>query len=239
MHRFFPGSTLTKTWLIACLFSFLPVAGLLAQDAIVRSPEELKELFGFCDKPQLIKRLKISPETADKIGEVDYWGLQQKLGVAANTNATYATPNEVQADMVKKYKAFLSADQLRDLLAFQKSQEGSPEPCPVTVLKFNHAFDTLTPARALILYKTPYRKMLIDKIGINGRQADGVFEVEVWKQKEALTINAIPSSNFDRIRKTVAMYNERDRRYKVIGLTEEQVPAAIQFFEEHTLGPKN
>lgn len=205
---------------------------------ITRTPEETRELFGYCDKPELIKRLKISAETADRIAEVDFWGMQQKLSVAANTNAAYATANEVQADMNKKYKAFLSADQVRDLLAYKKQQEESPEACPVTVLKFNHFFDTIPTPRALLLYKTPFRKQLIEKAGINGRQADGVFEVEVWKQKEAANISAIPESNFDRIRKTVAMYRERERRYRVIGLSDEQIAAAIQFFEEHTIAPK-
>ena len=204
-----------------------------------RTPEELKELFGYCDKPELVKRLKISADIADKIGEIDYWGLQQKLSVAANTNAAYATPNEVQEDMVKKYRGLhLSPDQVRDLVDYEKKKETSPEPCPVIVLHYSHIFDTLPQPRALLLYKTRYRKQLIDKLGINGRQADMLLETEVWKQRESLALSAIPDSDFSRIRKTVAMYEDRDKRLKAIGLTDDQAAAAILFFNENGLAPK-
>jgi hypothetical protein len=217
-----------------------PAGRLLAQDtAITRTPEELKELFGYCEKPELVKRLKLSPETADKIGEVDYWVMVQKLSVAANTNDAYATPKEVDEEAIKKYKALhLSADQVKELLDFKLSRASKPEPCAVIALHYHHLFDTLSVPRALQLYKTPYRKMLIDKLGINGRQADMLFEVEVWKQKESLSIAAIPMADFNRIRRTVAMYGEREKRNRAVGLTDEQIESAVQFFNQHTLEPK-
>ncbi len=198
------------------------------------TPEEIKELFGYCEKPELIKQLKISPETADKIGELHYWALVQKQAVEANTNVAYATPNEVETDLVKKYKTLkLSGDQLKTLLDYRKAQPDGISSCAVTTLTALKQFDTLPLPRALQLYKTKYRKMLIEKLGINGKQADQVFETEVWKQKEALAVDAIPASDFNRIRKTVALYKQRDHRYKVIGLTDEQMDAAVQFFTEH------
>ncbi len=208
-----------------------------AQDTgIKRSPEELKELFGFCDKPVLIKLLKVSPEMADKIGEIDYWARLEIAKVTANTNERYATPNEVLEDVVKKYKDIrLGSDEIRTLLDYKKAQESNPEPCPVIVLHTVPIFDTLPTASALLRYKKPYRKMLIDKLVINGRQADMLFDIEVWKQKESLNIAKIPESDFDRVRKTVAMYAERDRRCRSIGMSEEQITMFIQFFTEHRL----
>jgi hypothetical protein len=68
--------------------------------------------------------------------------------------------------------------------------------------------------------------------------ADMLFEAEVWKQKEALAINAIPVTDFNRVRKTVAFYQERDRRYLATGILPDQLPTMIQFFEEHQLYKK-
>lgn len=211
-----------------------------AQNAgIQRSPEELKELFGFCDKPVLIKLLKISPDMADKIGEIEYWARLEMAKVAANTNDRYATPNEVKEDAVKKYKAIrLGNDEIKTLLDYQEAQQTKPEPCAVITLHTNPVFDTLPTATALLLYKKPYRKMLIDKIVINGRQADMIFDIEVWKQKESVILSKIPETDFNRVRKTVAMYSERDRRYRSIGMSEEQIAQIVQFFSEHQLEPK-
>lgn len=198
------------------------------------TPEEIKELFGYCERPELIRQLKISPEMADRIGEMHYWALLQKLAVEANTNVAYATPNEVETDLFKKYKTLgLSGDQLKTLLEYRKARPDGIASCPVIILTALKPFDTIPQPRALQLYKTKYRKLLIEKLGINGKQADQVFETEVWKQKEALTIDAIPATDFNRIRKTVALYKQRDHRYKVIGLTDEQIEAAVQFFAEH------
>ncbi len=212
---------------------------LLAQDiAPSRSPEELKELFGFCDKTDLVSKFKLSPEQADKVGEIDYWARLQQKSIDANTNEVYATAGELQQEVVKKYKAFLSPDQVKSVSDYNKAKANNPEPCEIIVLHFNRMFDTLTPQRALLLYKTPWRKQLIDKLGINGRQADMLFETEVWKQKESLTISAIPETDFNRIRRTVSMNKERDNKYRAIGLTEDQMATTIQFFKEHQLGAK-
>jgi hypothetical protein len=212
---------------------------LWAQDAgVSRSPEELKELFGFCEKADLVKKLKFTPEQADKVGEVDYWARQQQKSIDANTNEVFATTGELQQEVNKKYKAFLSGDQLKALSDFKSARAAKPEPCASITLEYNPVFDTLSPQRALLLYKTPYRKLLIDKLSINGRQADMLFETEVWKQKEALTISAIPVADFNRIRRTVAMHKQRESRYKAIGLPDEQIDTAIQFFKEHQIYSK-
>ena len=203
------------------------------------TPEEQKELFGYCEKPELIKQLKISPETADKIGEIDHWALLQKISVEANTNEAYATPNEVEEEVIKKYKALrLSADQLKTLTDRRQNNLATPKPCAVTTLTLNHQFDTMPAPRALQLYKTQYRKTLIDKIGINGRQADMLLETEVWKQKESLAIGAMHENDFNRVRKTVAMYGQRDKRLRDAGMTDEQLPLINEFFQNNSVGKK-
>lgn len=204
----------------------------IAQEATIkRTSEELKELFGYCEKADLVKQLKFSPDMADKIGEVDYWARLQQISIDANTNETYATRGELQQDVVKRYRALrMSESELKALLDFKKAREGQAQPCAAIALSYNPSFDTLAVPRALQLYKAKYRKQLIDQLGINGRQADMLMEAEVWKQKECLSINAIPLADFNRIRKTVAMYAEREKKYVAIGLNPEQIEKAVQFF---------
>lgn len=220
--------------LFVMIISFPGASNLLAQDAApVRTPEELKELFGYCEKTDLIKQLKFSPEMADKVGEIDYWSRLQQVSLDANTNTVFATAGELREEVNKKYKAIrLSDEQFKALIDFKRARLSNPNPCAVIELNTLHIFDTLPVPRALLMYKSKYRKMLIDKLGINGRQADMIFETEVWKQKESLNTAAIPVADFNRIRKTVAMYAEREKRYRALSLSEEQVDAVIQFFTQ-------
>ncbi|MEO8171673.1 MAG: hypothetical protein ABI581_01270 [Sediminibacterium sp.] len=224
--------TIIPALFLICLFA----KNLAAQDAVKRTPEELRELFSFCDKPELIKQFKISAETADKIAEVDLWARQQQITIDANTNERFATAGELQQEVTKKYKAFLSPDLAKAIADYKRSTS-----CPATELIVNHAYDTLTGPRAQQLFKTPWRKLLIEKLGEtgNGRQADMLFETEVWKQKEALDIATIPETDFNRIRRTVAMYKQRESRYRAIGMNDAQIETVIQFFREHQLYPVN
>ena len=208
-----------------------------AQDSAPKwTPEELKELFGYCDKPELISKYKFATDITDKIAEIDYWARQQQKTITANTNEVYATNGELEKEVIKKYKALkVSDEQFKALMELRQLRENKTASCPVTILSENHKFDTLTAIKALQLYKTQFRKPLLDKLGINGRQADMLFEIEIWKQKEAITVAAISVTDFSRIRKTVAMYAERERRFRVVGLTDEQRENAILYFDQHQL----
>ena len=37
------------------------------------SAEEQRELYGYCQKPGLMQQFNVSAETADKIGNIQYW----------------------------------------------------------------------------------------------------------------------------------------------------------------------
>ena len=222
---------------LGCMLFICSTSYLQAQDVTPKwTPEEEKELFGYCDKPDLIKQLKFSPEMADKVGEIDFWARVQQISITANTNEVYATFGELDKEVIKRYKAIkLSDDQLKGLLDFNKDRIKNSKSCAIITLTPNHIFDTLTQPKAIQLYKTKIRKPLIDKTAINGRQADMLFEIELWKQREALTIALLPHSDFNRIRKTVAMYEERARRFRVVGLAGDQLEMAVEFFEQHPL----
>ncbi len=225
-----------KAFLASILFLTIWVNGALAQN---RTPEEQRELFGYCDKQAIMKQFGISEDIANKIGDIDLWATKELISIENNTNEVYATKGELNAEVIKRYKALkLSDQQLKSLAEFKKNRDEHPTPCEAITLSYNKAYDTLSLARALQLMKTKYRKSLIDKLGINGRQADMIFETEFYKQKEALSISAMPETDFNRIRKTVAMYQVRENRHKASGLTDDQLTLAIAFFKENQLYPE-
>jgi hypothetical protein len=200
------------------------------------NPGELRELFNYCEKPDLMKQLNLSEQEADKVGDIDYWGRLQYLKIDANTNDTFATKNEVQEEMIKRYKNIhLSNDQVKALLSFKENRETHPASCPLIVLNYNKTFQPLTPQQATLQLQTKYRKQLVDKLGINGRQANMLCEAEVWRQKEAISIATIPENNFERVRKTVTLNEEAGKRFKALGLSDDQVNTALQFFTENSL----
>ena len=196
------------------------------------TPEEQKELFGYCEKRVLMNEFQIPEEKADKIGQLNYWATLQKIKVTENTNDTFATANEVEAELMKKYKSLsLSNDQLKNLIDRRKSNANA-ETCPLVSLSFNPIYDTAQKAQLLLNFKAKYRKDLITKVGVNGRQADQLLDAEVWKQKEACTISKIPATDFNRIRKTVEMYNMLERKYKLVDMTDAQKAGAIEFLKQ-------
>jgi hypothetical protein len=199
------------------------------------SAEEQRELYGYCQKPGLMQQFNVSAETADKIGNIQYWASIQKLKIEANTNDTFATASEVDAAALKKLSSLsLSSSLLKELANQLKLGEYS-KGCALTTLFVNHAYDTLTKEQFVLAYKKKFRKPIMDQLVVNGRQADMLIEAEAWKQKESLIISAIPENDFNRIRKTVIMNNELERKYKMIDLTDQQKNNAILFFSKNLL----
>jgi len=199
------------------------------------SAEEQRELYGYCQKPGLMQQFNVSAETADKIGNIQYWASIQKLKIEANTNDTFATASEVDADALKKLSSLsLSSSLLKELANQLKLGEYS-KGCALTTLFVNHAYDTLTKEQFVLAYKKKFRKPIMDQLVVNGRQADMLIEAEAWKQKESLIISAIPENDFNRIRKTVIMNNELERKYKQVDLTDQQKNNAILFFSKNLL----
>jgi hypothetical protein len=218
---------------ISC-FLFIGIQqSVIAQDNTIHwTPEEQKELFGYCEKNVLINDLNIPEEKADKIGQINYWATLQKIKIQENTNDTFATANEVEAELMKKYKALsISNDQLKSLMDRRKTNS-STEACPLATLSFNPQYDTAQKAQMILNFKAKYRKDLIAKAAVNGRQADQLIDAEVWKQKEACSISKIPVTDFNRIRKTVEMYHMLERKYKLVDMTDQQKSAALAFFKQ-------
>lgn len=194
------------------------------------SPEQQAELFGYCEKPFLIKQLKISEANADKIGQINNWARLTKIKIQANASDTFATDGEVEEAVIKKYKALgLSGDQFKTLT--DRRKQSLSEPCALITVTANKTYDTIAKPQLQLLFRNKFRRTLMDKLEVNGKQADMLIEAEVWKQKEALEIVKIPETNFERIRKAVAMYNDLERKYGFIGITEQQKEGAKAIFK--------
>ncbi len=197
--------------------------------------EEQRELFGYCQKPALMQQFNISAETADKIGNIQYWASIQKLKIETNTNDTFATASEIDEAALKKLGGLSLSGGLIKELGNQLKANSYAKGCLITTLNVNHAYDTLTKEQFVIAYKKKFRKLIMDKLVVNGRQADMLIEAEAWKLKESITVAAIPEKDFNRVRKTVIMNNELDRKYKQIDLTDQQKNGALAFFEKNQL----
>lgn len=231
-------STLSFLTLLFLIFS---VNQIQAQDAKPKwTPEELRELFNYCQKPELMKKLGVGDDIADKIGDIEYWTLLQYNKVDNNTNDTFATKGEIQEEAVKRYKssARLSADQVKIVLDYQEPFSSNPASCAITTLHYVPLTEGMTTPQIVLQYQAKFRKMLVDQLGINGRQANLLCELEVGKQKEAKDIAAIPVSDINRIRKTVALNQDMEKRYRGLGLDDGQIEKALRFFLENSLSPK-
>lgn len=217
-----------KIWICLISYFFMNQIAVFAQNW---SPEEQLELFGYCEKGFLMKELGVSEETANKIGQINYWAILQKLKIEANTNDTFATVNEVNQEVLKKYKTLsISGDKAKSIL-----NRAYASGCAITQLNPIKAYDTLSKTQLVTNYKIKYRKKLIDQLGINGRQADMIIDAEAWKQKESLAIAQISTNDFNRIRKTVILNNEYAKRISMADISETQKEQAIQFFIQNQL----
>ncbi len=207
---------------------------LAAQDKVtVWTPEEQRELFNYCEKQALIDQQHVASDKVDAIGQIQYWAILQKQKIQDNTNDTFSTAKEVDESVIKKYKALgLSGDQMKYLSDKLITGE-SYVPCALIMLIYNPAYDTMGKPQMIQLFKTKFRKQLVDKIPVNGRQADQLIDAEVWLQKEAQIISMIPKSDFNRIRKTVEMNRMMERKYKLMDLTDQQKDASIAFFRQN------
>lgn len=195
------------------------------------TPEQQVELFGYCEKPALIKQLKISEAIADRIGQIHHWARLTKIKIEANASDTFATAGEVEEEVVKKYKALsLSGDQVKALV--ERRRKSLTQPCEVITLVVNRNYDTIAKPQLQLQFRNKFRRTLMDKLEVNGKQADMLIEAEVWKQKEALEIAKIPETDFERIRKTVGLYKELERKYGFIGITEQQKEGAKSIFKQ-------
>jgi hypothetical protein len=193
--------------------------------------EQQVELFGYCEKPALIKQLKISEAIADRIGQIHHWARLTKIKIEANASDTFATAGEVEEEVVKKYKALsLSGDQVKALV--ERRKKSLSEPCEVITLVVNRNYDTIAKPQLQLQFRNKFRRTLMDKLEVNGKQADMLIEAEVWKQKEALEIAKIPETDFERIRKTVGLYKELERKYGFIGITDQQKDGAKAIFKQ-------
>ncbi len=220
--------------LICCIIvNSIPYHIIAQEKNTIWTAEEQRELFNYCEKQALIEQQHVALDKVDAIGQIQYWAILQKQKIQDNTNDTFSTAREVDESVIKKYKALgLSSDQLK-YLSNKLTTGEAYAPCALITLNFNPAYDTIGKLQMLQFFKTKYRKLLVDKIPLNGRQADQLIDAEVWRQKESQTISKISTSDFNRIRKTVEMNRMMERKYKLMDITDQQKEASIAFFKQN------
>ena len=62
-----------------------------------------------------------------------------------------------------------------------------------------------------------------------------IIDAEAWKQKESSVVAQIADSDFNKIRKSVQLNKEHEKKLALIDLTEQQKIQAIEFFIQNQL----
>ena len=111
-----------KALLIAGILITCIKQSLLAQEKTNNwTPEEQKELFGYCEKRFLINDLKIPEDKADKIGQLNYWATLQKIKVEENTLESALDKVVNQSDEYQDIKIIVHELAFKGMKIYQKA----------------------------------------------------------------------------------------------------------------------
>lgn len=88
----------------------------------------------------------------------------------------------------------------------------------------------MDPAQMLEMMKQRIKPQLIEKTKLTDAQADKVLEVQVWAQQQMRGLRDL--SEEDRAKKMKETNDEREKKLKAIPLTDDQVKAVNDFYEE-------
>jgi Spy/CpxP family protein refolding chaperone len=87
-----------------------------------------------------------------------------------------------------------------------------------------------SPEQMLEMMKQRVKPGLIEKTKITDAQADKVLEIQVWAQQQNRGLRDL--SEEDRTKKMKENNEEREKRLKAIPLTDDQIKAVNDFYEE-------
>jgi hypothetical protein len=97
----------------------------------------------------------------------------------------------------------------------------------------------MDPAQMLEMMKQRVKPGLIEKTKLTDAQADKVLEIQLWSQGESRGLRDM--SEEDRAKKMKELGDERNKKYKAIPLTDDQIKAVNEYWEEmrRNRGPRN
>lgn len=88
----------------------------------------------------------------------------------------------------------------------------------------------MDPAQMLEMMKQRVKPQLIEKTKLTDAQADKVLEVQLWAQQQNRGLRDL--SEEDRAKKMKEVSEEREKKFKAIPLTDDQIKAVNDFYEE-------
>lgn len=88
----------------------------------------------------------------------------------------------------------------------------------------------MDPAQALEMMKQRIKPQMIEKTKLTDAQADKVLEVQLWAQMQNRGLRDL--SEEDRNKKMKETNEEREKKLKAIPLTDDQIKAVNDFYEE-------
>lgn len=88
----------------------------------------------------------------------------------------------------------------------------------------------MDPAQMLEMMKQRVKPQLIEKTKLTDAQADKVLEIQLWSQGEMRGMRDM--SEEERATKTKTVNDEKTKKFKAIPLTDDQIKALNDFYEE-------
>ena len=88
----------------------------------------------------------------------------------------------------------------------------------------------MDPAQMLEMMKQRVKPQLIEKTKLSDAQADKVLEIQLWSQGEMRGMRDM--SEEERAAKTKTVNDEKTKKFKAIPLTDDQIKAVNDFYEE-------
>ncbi len=88
----------------------------------------------------------------------------------------------------------------------------------------------MDPAQMLEMMKQRVKPQLIEKTKLTDAQADKVLEIQLWSQGEMRGMRDM--SEEERATKTKTVNEEKTKKFKAIPLTDDQIKAVNDFYEE-------
>ncbi|WP_026763944.1 hypothetical protein [Sediminibacterium salmoneum] len=88
----------------------------------------------------------------------------------------------------------------------------------------------MDPAQMLEMMKQRVKPQLIEKTKLTDAQADKVLEIQLWSQGEMRGMRDM--SEEERAAKTKTVNDEKTKKFKGIPLTDDQIKAVNDFYEE-------
>jgi hypothetical protein len=102
--------------------------------------------------------------------------------------------------------------------------------CSLTTMAQGGGGGGMDPAQMLEMMKTRVKPQMIEKTKLTDAQADKVLEIQVWASGQTRGLRDLAEDQ--RAAKLKEVNDEKEKKFKAIPLTDEQIKAVNDFYEE-------